>query len=142
MAKSTKARGATFTEHELTDPNPPPRVHRAMLGGEPKSAGTDLSESSESDKKLNGPEKVNRQEPAQTTGNLLNQTGTEDSTVDSTDGSGQETVTESDNYSDWSYRELQTECKERELPASGTQDELIKRLLKSDEDMSEEDDFA
>ena len=37
-----------------------------------------------------------------------------------------------DDESEWSYKELQTEAKERELPASGSREEIVARLREND----------
>lgn len=142
MAKSTSSRGATFTQHELSDPTPPPRVRRAMLGGDPKSVGTDYSEPSLSESRSSAREKLNPQGPVRTTESLSDRTDQEDSTANSTDGDGPVTETESDEvpYSEWDYRDLQAECKERGLPANGSTEELIARLEEWDASQFPEED--
>lgn len=97
MAKSTHGQEVStgtsdsFTEHELADPNPPVVVQRAMLGGEPKSVGTDSSQSSGDEPQSSNTTNPSPQEPAQTTENPSDQTATVDSDVHSTDGVGQAT---------------------------------------------------
>lgn len=151
MAKSTKYGGDSYTETELADPNPPVRIRRAMLGGEQSLVGTDSSEPLSNESQSNAPETVNRQEPAQTTESLSGQTDKVDSIVNSTDGDGPETEMESSEippYTEWEYRELQAECKERGLTATGSTEELIARLEEFDDEQyaeateEESDDFA
>lgn len=150
MAKNTRAQEVStgtadsYTEHEKSDENPPPRIQRAMLGGDTPLVGTDSSEFSQSDRPLSEPESHNRRAPARTTENLSAQMDKADSTVNLTDGDGPETETESVEdvppYEQWTYAELQAECKERQLSAKGSTDELIARLKESDEATSEEDE--
>lgn len=94
MAKSTRARGDTYTPEELDDPNPPVKIQRAMLGGEPESVGNPSSESSENAPQSNQTEEDNLPSPAQTTDNPSNRTEEkpEDSTVDTTGGGGHKTT--------------------------------------------------
>src|SRR5262249_14796782 len=106
MAKGTHASGASFTEHELSDPHPPPvMIKRAMLGvvpesesdvdggSEEQSVGMDSSEFSSTERKRNTRSTRSRREPVQTTETLSDQTDTDkvDSSAPSTDGGGQRT---------------------------------------------------
>jgi SAP domain-containing protein len=154
MAKATHAQeistgtSASFTEHEYSDSEPGlavareiMRINRPMLGEVDKSlAGTDSSESLSTERQENETSNLNLQEPVQTTESLSNRTATADSDADSTDGNGL-TQEEVPPYSEWTYAELQAECKARELPASGKTEELIARLEDSDELSEEPDDF-
>lgn len=128
-----------------------PVVHRAMIGnliegGDQSSVGSNSSQSSEdgtSSKKL--PSQT-PQEGAPDAENPSNPSGWAPGDVaDSTDGSIQETETEFDEddvddeeeydvppYEEWDYRDLQAECKERGLPATGSSEELVRRLVESD----------
>lgn len=157
MAKSTRAQeistgtSDSYTETELADPHPPIRIQRAVLGGESPSVGTDFSEPLSNESQSNELGNPSPQEPALTTESLSGQTATEDSTVNLTDGDGPETETVSAEeippYSEWTYKELQAEAKERGLMATGSTEELIARLEEFDEAQaeeveSEEDDFA
>lgn len=144
MAKSTKAQEVStgtpdsYTEHELSDPAPPVVVTRAMLGEVPPSQtetdGGDSSTSSEKTKPSSDKSGQQGQKPAQNAESLSSQQGGP-STVLMTDGNGEETsqADEEDAYADWSYSDLQAECKERDLPAGGKKEELIARLVEDDE---------
>ena len=96
MAKSTRANGDTYTAEELSDPNPPVRIQRAMLGGDPRSRttedGGDFSQSSENEKPSSETNNPSPQQPAPTTDSRSNQQGTEqDSDARSTGGGGWKT---------------------------------------------------
>lgn len=151
MAKATRHGGVSFTEHELSDEQPPVAIRRAMLGGDSSSAvdGSSLQESSERQPREDETQQVGHQKPAQGAENpsVPEQRQGKGSSVSSTDGNGQTTDQELPDYSEWAYKDLQAECKARDLNATGKADELIARLLeddaaKSSEDGSEEDDFA
>jgi hypothetical protein len=161
MAKSTKGGGPSFSDDELQDPQPPevmlrnpPTVDRGdavpvrfqigtmtEVGGERTSVGNSSDQSSSDESSSSKRATRNRQEPAQT---MVNRSGqspeeVEDSAASLTDGSGQETDQESTEddlipWADesWSYRDLQLECKERNLSASGSQAELVARLEEYD----------
>lgn len=88
MAKATRHSGPSYTEHELSDPNPPPQIQRAMLGDDLQSVGTDLSESSESESPLETGSNQAPQEPAHTTENPSDQTEREGTDADTTDTGG------------------------------------------------------
>lgn len=106
MAKSTHSQEVltgtsdSFTEHEITDPNPPYQVQRAMLGdlivreGDEELVGMDSLESSLSKPQSSEHSKANHQEPALTTESLSGQTETaqEGSSARSTGGVGRATV--------------------------------------------------
>jgi len=98
MAKSTHSQevltgtSQSFTDHELSDPDPPVVIRRAELGRVDQLAGTDSSESSESERQSSEPLKLSPQEPAQTTENLSDQTDEMDSSAPSTGGSGRRTT--------------------------------------------------
>lgn len=152
MAKGTHAQGATFSEHELSDPEPPSgheetfRVQRAMLGGELQSAGTPYSESSESELSSSGLSTASPQELAQTTGSLSSQLEEgEGSSAAMTGGDGQKMTPPP--YDEWTVSELQEELRERELPVAGKKAELIARLTEDDQlleatpENSTEDEF-
>lgn len=153
MAKNTRAQEVStgtsdsYTEHEKSDTNPPPRVQRAMLGGDSPSVGMDSSEFSENEQQSNEHGKTLLPDHVRTTESPYDQTVTGDSTVNSTDGDTLATETDSSEseeditppYSEWDYRDLQTECKERGLPANGSTEDLVARLVESDE-LSDEDD--
>jgi hypothetical protein len=110
MAKNTHAQevstgdSASFTEHELSDPIPPPvvTITRMNLGGEVSSPvnredGTESSTSSESVSTSRQSQPHNPPQPAPTMENRSSQTPAEpvDSNAASTDGNGQTTGTES-----------------------------------------------
>lgn len=82
MAKTTKAKGDTYTARELNDPNPPVRIRRPMLGEVDKpSVGSNLETSSENETKTKSSETQSPRSPAPVTESL---------------SSGPETVTDSD----------------------------------------------
>lgn len=165
MAKTTRGGGPSFSDEELNDPQPPevmlrnpPTVDRGdavpvrfQVGtmtevGGATSAGSNSGQSSGEEHSSSKRAKRDRPKPAQTTESLSDQSqeGT-GSTASSTDGSGQETETESTEdelipWADesWSYRDLQLECKERGLSASGSQAELVERLEVYDLDTEDE----
>lgn len=105
MAKSTKAQQVStgtsdsYTAHEMSDPVPPVRIQRAMLGVVPEevssSVGGDSMRSSKSATTSSESATHNRLAPAQTTENPSGPTET-DSGADSTDGHGQATLSQSD----------------------------------------------
>jgi hypothetical protein len=146
MAKSTNAQEVatgtsdSYTPHELSDPAPPIKVTRAMLGEVPcppetEKDGGDSSTSSDPNKQAVGlkqqhdPSLVpNAENPSSLPGEL--------SDAPTTDGSGTAPSLndeEEEPYADWTYAELQQECKERELPATGKTEDLINRLIADDE---------
>lgn len=99
MAKATHSQeiltgtADSFTEHELNDPSPPVVVRRAMLGGDPKSVGTDSSESLNRETQSDKSENQDLPSPAQTTENRSGQTEQEsDSSARSTGGGGRKTT--------------------------------------------------
>lgn len=153
MAKSTKSGGASFTEDELSDPQLPEtivRVTRAEIGGVP-SPGTRSTPSFENEPTSDEVLRVDLPSPVLTTENLSQQIpeNPDTSSAPSMGGNGPEMVTESDDleadYEEWSYAELQAECKARGLSATGKAPELIARLRENDgvEAVEEidEDDF-
>lgn len=97
MAKTTKANQDTYTREELADPEPPVRIQRAMLGGDPRSAeetpdGGDFSQSSESENPSDETDNPSPQQPAPTTDSRSNRPAEEtDSAARSTGGSGRKT---------------------------------------------------
>lgn len=147
MAKSTKARGDTYTEAELKDPQPPVRIQRAELGVIdqcPPEDGTDSLPSSRSPEQSGQP--TSEQDPslAPTTVNPSTQTE-QGSAVLTTDGGGQPAETEESTedvppYEDWTVKELQDECRARGLTVSGTKAELVSRLEEDDEQPPSEED--
>lgn len=100
MAKATHSQEIitgtpeSFTDHELSDPNPPVTITRAVLGGELQSVGTDSSEPSNVETQSDKSENPDPQSPAQTTENPSGQSGKEesDSTAHTTGGSGRRTT--------------------------------------------------
>lgn len=100
MAKSTRAQEVStgtsdsYTLAELSDPSPPIRIQRAMLGVVPQevlpSVGMDSFQSSGNEATKNDNENPSHQPPAPTTENPFGLTDTADSDADSTDGDGQE----------------------------------------------------
>lgn len=148
MAKSTRHSGVSFTDHELSDEQPPVVIRRAMLGGDPRLVedGNSSQEFSERQQQESEMQTANPQLPAPVAENPSEQGQGPDkgSSVSSTTGNGQTTGQESNDYAEWSYKDLQTECKARELNASGKAEDLIVRLQEHDEaqSQSEEDDFA
>ena len=90
MAKSTRAGGATFTQHELTDPHPPVVISRAELGRVDQLAGTDYLEPLSSAPQSSEHVTQSLPGPTHTTENLFSRTGeeAEDSFADSTVGDG------------------------------------------------------
>lgn len=103
MAKATRAQEVStgtsdsFTEHELSDPSPPIRIRRAMLGevDRPLAVGGDSTQSSESEPTSSGSQNRDHQQPAQTTENPSNKSHQADSDADLMDGNTPETVEES-----------------------------------------------
>jgi len=104
MAKSTKAQEVStgtpdsYTEHELSDEQLGDTLRsRPMLGGELKSAGTSLPQSSGSESTSSGRTKASHQAPALTTESRSSQqaTGTA-SSADSTVGAGRADLSPSD----------------------------------------------
>lgn len=151
MAKATRHSGVSFTEHELSDEAPPVTIRRAMLGGDSSLAvdGTSLRESSERQQNEDETQQAGPQKHAQGAENpsVPEQRQGKGSSVSSTDGNGQTTDQELPDYSEWAYKDLQAECKARDLNATGKAEELIDRLVADDEarseaEASEEDDFA
>lgn len=155
MAKITSS-GPSFSDNELSDPDLPRTVQQNLPsnrdrpvtrfmfgisdaeGGEELSAGNNSSQSSRDEFNSNSQQTVNRQKPVPDVENPSVHSGQE-SSDDAllTDGNIPEMEMASDDevppYSEWSYRELQAECKVRELVATGTHDELVDRLEKFDE---------
>lgn len=86
MAKNTHSQEVltgtsdSFTNHEITDPNPPYQIQRAMLGelvereGDEQLAGMDYLESSENEPKLSGHSKATPRGLARTMENPSDQT--------------------------------------------------------------------
>lgn len=150
MAKSTRHSGVSFTEHELSDEKPPVTIRRAMLGGDSPLAvdGNSSQESSERQQSDEGTPQVVPQRRAPDAENLSGQGQETDqgSSASSTTGDGQKTDQELPDYAEWSYKDLQAECKARELSAAGKAEELIDRLVEDDESDADsdeaEDDFA
>lgn len=141
MAKSTRAGGATFTQHELADPHPPFAITRAELGRVDQLAGTDYSGPLSSESQSNAPETPSPRGPVHTMESLSSQTGQgpEGSSADSTDGVGQmETTNQYDEWNECTVEELREECRERGLAVSGRKDELIARLQQNDAESSSE----
>lgn len=96
MAKATRSQEVltgtsdSYTEHELTDPNPPVVVTRAVLGGELLSVGNNSEVSTEKQSTISDEENQFLQSPAPTTDNPSSQPEEEtDSNVTSTVGNGQ-----------------------------------------------------
>lgn len=150
MAKVTKGAGPSFTEEELNDPAPPVVIRRAMLGSDPLSVdGTPSEESSEKPRTPSPEQGQNPQSPAHVVVNPseqeeTSQTQVQQDSASSMGGNGQTTEQESpEPYEGWTYAQLQAECKDRGLPASGKTEELLARLIESDEPPPEDaDDFA
>lgn len=149
MAKSTRHSGVSFTDHELSDEQPPVVIRRAMLGGDPRLVPADgnfSQESSARQQQENETQTANPPQPAPDAENPSDQGGDQDkgSSASSTLGSGQTTDQESSEYSEWTYKDLQAECKARDLNASGKAEDLIARLEEHDAQSAEsvEDDFA
>lgn len=163
MAKSTKAQEVatgtsdSYTEHEKADEHPPLKVTRAVLGGDhmpervggdSPSVGMDSSEFSENEQQSSEHEKILLPEHVRTTESPYDQTVTGDSTANSTDGNTPETETELSEeseedtpaYVDWTYPQLQAECKERGLSAKGSTEDLVLRLMESDDASTEDDE--
>lgn len=148
MAKSTKAQEVTtgtpdsYNEHELSDPTPPVVVTRAMLGEVPcqtTTDGGDSSTSSEQTTPSDGQKQPQGPAPAQNVENLSSPPE-ESSIAPLTGGSGAApSPDEEEPYSDYSYAELQHECKERGLSASGKTEDLIARLVEDDEKADSEE---
>jgi hypothetical protein len=151
MAKTTKAQEVStgtadsYTEHELSDENPPVQVTRAMLGrvdqSPEKTDGLDSSPSSEKTQQSDGPNKQESPQPVPNAENLSSPEE-ESSTVRSTDGNGQESgqTEETATYDEWSYAELQAECKDRDLLATGKKEDLIARLVDYDNELVTDDE--
>lgn len=142
MAKSTRANGPTYTEHELSDPHPPVTIRRAMLGRDNWPVQEDGGDSSASSEKINPsgePNKQPDQPPVPSAANPSNLDGTA-SDAPLTDGDGEVLPPEEDPYADWSYAELQQECKERDLSAGGKTEDLIARLIEDDEKSMDEEE--
>jgi hypothetical protein len=102
MAKSTRASGDTYTEHELSDPTPPIRIQRAMLGEVDKPSlpttedGGGSTQSSPSDAPSKPHATHSPQSHAQTTESPSPQQDEEtNSDAGSTGGHGPTTETES-----------------------------------------------
>ena len=158
MAKGTKS-GPSFSDTELEDPDPPdtmlnnlptvdrPQVTRFQvgtlteLGGEQSSVGNNSGQSSRDGFSSNRTQRQPRRALAQTTENLSDPSPEgQDSTVNSMGGSGQGTEPESTEvppYEEWKYRDLQTECGQRELSGKGSFDDLVERLEQYDYDHAE-----
>lgn len=141
MAKNTNAAGDSYTERELADPVPPVVITRATLAGEKawtEKAGTDSSEFSKKagDSQTNKP--TGHPSNAPTMESPSSQPLTEsDSALTTTSGGpeGEVLVQEDvEPYDQWSYSDLQAECKARGLTATGKSDDLIARLEQWDED--------
>lgn len=147
MAKSTKAQEATtgtadsYNTHEMNDPEPPVVVTRAMLGEVPPSAtatvGGVSSASSEPTTPSDDKNEHSGQGPAPSAESPSSPQG-EFSTAPLTDGSGTASSHPDDDdilpYEEWSYADLQAECKDRGLTAGGKTEDLIARLKASDEE--------
>lgn len=98
MAKSTRHSGASYTEHELSDPDAPQQIviRRAMLGGDPKSVGGSSTPSGEKRVISSDNQMPQDHKPVQTTDNPSSQPPTDqDSDVNTTGGNGPETEKES-----------------------------------------------
>ena len=108
MAKSTKAQQVStgtsdsYTDHELSDPVPPIRIQRAMLGVVPteevaSSVGGASTQSSRNETTSSGKTKASPQAPAQTTENPSGVQAKEaDSSAALTGGDGQENLSQLD----------------------------------------------
>lgn len=149
MAKATRHGGVSFTEHELSDEQPPVTIRRAMLGGDSGLAvdGSSSQEYSERQQSEDEKQQANLQKPAPDAENpsVPEQRQGKDSSVSTTTGAGQKTDQESPDYSEWTYKDLQAECKVRDLNATGKAEELVARLedddaQRSTEDITDEDD--
>lgn len=105
MASTSKYGGASYTADELADPDlPAVIIRRAELGyvdrkpqpdipeGDPPSLGNNSSPSEQNQSTPDEQPKAAPRKPARTTGNRLKPHQVEDSTADSTDGSGQSSV--------------------------------------------------
>lgn len=94
MAKATLGGGASHTEHEYSDLEPPTqvRIHREQVGrvDQPRH-GISSSASTEKPLTTNESDSPLPQLPVPTTESLSNPDQEESSSVDSTDGSGQTT---------------------------------------------------
>lgn len=156
MAKITHS-GPSFSDDELSDPDLPTVVRenlpanedrpvtRFMFGisdakeGDESSVGSNLSPSSGDASSSSKTGKGTPQDPAPGAESPSDQLGQEPSDdALSTDGGIPETEMESGDedvppYFKWGYRELQAECKVRELVATGSHEELVARLEKFDE---------
>lgn len=97
MAKATKGAGDSYTPEEKQDPDPPIRIRRALLGEVDKPlVGGGLSQSSKSGRTSRPSGKRNPRKAVPTMGNRSQAQGSETpSDVDSTDGNGPATETES-----------------------------------------------
>ena len=150
MAKSTNAQEAatgtpdSYTERELNDPEPPVVITRAELGGEKKWTervdGTDSSESSKSDSGTTTKNPAEFPSNVPMTEKHSQQDPTEADAAHSITTSGQEEappgtveLEEVEPYDQWDYADLQAECKNRGLTATGKKEELISRLEEWDE---------
>ena len=157
MAKITKAGGPSFSDDELNDPAPsevmlnhPPTVDRgdvvptrfqvgtvSEVGGA-SSAGSNSDQSSSDGSNSSESQTQTRPGRARTMESLSSQSEEPtNSGAHSTDGVGPETETESTEdevppYEDWLKADLEAECRVRQLPVSGTKDELVARLYAYD----------
>lgn len=148
MAKATRHGGVSFTEHELSDEKPPVTIRRAMLGGDSELA-VDGNSSQESSARQPNDEGTQIPDPRKPAPTAENPSGAQDqdqgSSVSSTTGDGLKTDQELPDYSEWTYKDLQAECKVRDLNATGKAEELVARLedddaQRSTEDITDEDD--
>lgn len=139
MAKTTRASADSYTAEELADPVLPIRIQRAELGRVDQSAGTDSSEFSGRGQNQSNDPNVSPQGLAPTMENPSgqSQSNQESSTAPLMGGDTQTTEKESDEeeilpYSEWTKEDLVAECREREIPVSGTKSELVARLEEND----------
>lgn len=139
MAKISKGHGDTYTEHELSAPfeQQPVPIRRAMLGGGDSQSvdGKPSQTSSRSGGNADAEQQRQSQKPAPETENLSGQQDQGgDSGASSAGTSGQTTDldTPDDDYADTDYKALQALCRDREISAKGTRDELIERLREWD----------
>lgn len=98
MASTSKYGGASHTPEELADPDLPVRIQRAEIGfvdrKEEPSPGNSSSPSTPKQEKHDEQLKAPPRKAARTTGNRSKAQTPEDSTVDSTDGDGQNSGTQ------------------------------------------------